>query len=58
MEKTLRRLYSRVEISLARARVITVNMDKCDEFEIYLRNILNRTGKKFEREGCLGGSVG
>lgn len=41
-----------MEISLACARVIiAVNLDKCDEFEIYFREKPNRIGhEKFERE--------
>lgn len=42
MELSLRRLYSRVEISSAGARALVVNVDKRDEFEIYLRDILKR----------------
>lgn len=51
MEISLRRLYSRIEIALAWARTVAVNMDECDECEIYLRGLLNRIGgERFERE--------
>lgn len=41
-ELSLRWLYSRIEIPLAWARVVAVNVGKCDKSEIYLRDILNR----------------
>lgn len=59
MEISLKRLQSRKEIPLAWARAIALNMDKCGEFEAYLRNILSRIGDEgFREERHRGGLPG